>query len=708
MAATAPRPFFFHSARRNGETMKQYTSNQIKNVAVAGHGGSGKTTLAEALLYKAGASDRLGTVADGNTVCDYDPEEIKRKASISLAVAPYEYRDTKVNLLDCPGLFDFSTGLYEGIQAAGSVLITISGKSGVTVGAKKAYKLAKKRGKSRVIFVSKLDRESADFYKVLEQLKTTFGPSVCPLVVPIMEDKKVVCYVDLIRMKAYKYENGKAAEVPVPETEHRIEGLLAAISEAVAETDEDLFEKFFSGEQFTHEELAHGLHAGIKNGAITPVFCGSAQSLEALDLLMDGIAEFLPTAEEMTGTIGTDANGDPVEIACDANGPLVLQVFKTVADPFIGKLSYIKVISGTLTSGVEVMNTASGQTEKVGKLIYMRGKKQEEASKVVAGDIAAVAKMSAATGDTLCAGISVTLERAKYDAPCYSMAIMPKAKGDESKIAQGVLRLLEEDASLAFENNAETHQQIITGLGEQHLDVVMAKLKAKFGADVIMEPPIVAYRETIQKKVKVQGKHKKQSGGHGQYGDVWIEFEPYEGEDLLFEQRVVGGSVPKNFFPAVEKGLREAIVRGILAGYPVVGLKATLVDGSYHPVDSSEMAFKTAASLAYKAGLQQASPILLEPIGHLRVTVPDSNTGDMMGELNKRRGRVLGMSPDEDGTSAIEADVPMSEMHDFATLVRQMTQGSGAFTFAFERYEQLPNQLVADVIERARALSGDE
>lgn len=688
--------------------MKQYTSNQIKNVAVAGHGGSGKTTLVEALLFKTGASDRLGTVADGNTVCDYDPEEIRRKASISLAVAPYEYRNMKVNLLDCPGLFDFSTGLYEGVQAAGSVLITISGKSGVTVGAKKAYKLAKKKGKSRVIFVSKLDRESADFYKVLEQLKATFGPSVCPLVVPIMEDKKVVCYVDLIHMKAYRYEGGKASEVPVPQTDHRIDGLIAAISEAVAETDEELFEKFFSGEQFTHEELAKGLHEGIKNGSLTPVFCGSAQTLEAIDLLLDGIAKFLPTAEEMTGTVGSDANGDPVDIACNAEGPLVAQVFKTVADPFIGKLSYIKVISGTMTSGMEAVNMASGQSEKIGKLIYMRGKKQEEAANVVAGDIAAVAKMNAATGDTLCAGTSVILERAKYDAPCYSMAIMPKAKGDESKVAQGVLRLLEEDASLAFVNNAETHQQVITGLGEQHLDVVAAKLKSKFGADVVMEPPIVAYRETIQKKVKVQGKHKKQSGGHGQYGDVWIEFEPYEGEDLLFDQKVVGGAVPKNFFPAVEKGLRESIAHGILAGYPVVGLKATLMDGSYHPVDSSEMAFKTAASIAYKAGLQQASPVLLEPIGHLTVTVPDSNTGDMMGELNKRRGRVLGMSPDEDGTSVIEADVPMSEMHDFATLVRQMTQGSGTFSFAFERYEQLPNQLAADVIAHARAISGEE
>ena len=688
--------------------MKQYPAAKIKNLAVVGHGSSGKTTLVEALLNMAGCTDRLGTIADGNTVCDYDPEEVKRKVSINLALAPYEYQGVKINLLDTPGLFDFTTGLYEGVRAADSVLVTISGKSGVTVGAKKAYKLAKKQNKSRMIFVGKLDRDSADFYKILEQLKATFGPSVFPLSVPFGSDKKIEGYIDLLEMKAYQYANGKATEVPMPQSEHRIDGLIEAISEAVAETDEALFEKFFSGEAFTHEELIKGVKDGVKAGSITPVYCGSAITLEGIDILMRAIAELLPSAQEAAGETGANPNGDPVEVACGEDGPLVAYVFKTIADPFIGKMSFVKVISGKLAAGTDALNMTTQSSEKIGKLLYLRGKKQEDTSSIPAGDIGVVAKLSASTGDTLCSGTEVILEKAKHDAPCYSMAILPKTKGDESKISQAISRLLEEDASLSFELNTETHQQVISGLGEQHLDVVVAKLKAKFGVDVALEPPIVAYRETIQKKVLVQGKHKKQSGGHGQYGDVWIEFEPCDSEDLVFEQRVVGGAVPKNYFPAVEKGLRESVQHGILARYPVVNLKATLTDGSYHPVDSSEMSFKTAASLAFKAGMQQASPVLLEPIGHLTVTVPDANTGDMMGELNKRRGRVLGMNPAEDGMSVIDAEVPMSEMHDFATLLRQMAQGSGSFTLAFERYEQLPNMLVAGVIGKARALFGGE
>lgn len=688
--------------------MKQYTSDKIKNVAIVGHGGSGKTTLAEALLYMTGASDRLGTVGEGNTVCDYDPEEIKRKASISLTVAPYEYNDIKVNLIDTPGLFDFITGQHEGVRAADSILLTVSGKSGVSVGTKKAYKRAKRMGKSRMMFIGKLDRESADFYKVLEQLKATFGPSVCPLVVPFYNDKKIECYIDLLQMKAYSYTGGKAKEVPLPETEHRLEGLIAAVSEAVAETDEALFEKFFSGEKFTQEELVQGIQSGIKAGTITPVYCGSAQTLEAIDLLLNAVSTLLPSASEAPAETGEAPDGSPMELACDENGPAVAFVFKTVADPFIGKLSYVKAVSGKLAGGLELTNQTTGQSEKIGKIILLRGKKQEDTPALAAGDIGAIAKLSANTGDTLSNGCEIRLEKAKFDAPSFSMAVRPKAKGDEAKISQAISRLLEEDASLSFETNTETHQQVISGIGEQHLDVAVAKLKSKFGVEVTLEAPIVAYRETIQKKVRVQGKHKKQSGGHGQFGDVWIEFEPCDSDSLEFDQKVVGGAVPKNFYPAVEKGLRECIQHGILAGYPVVGLKATLVDGSYHPVDSSEMSFKMAASLAYKAGMQEASPILLEPIGHLVVTVPDANTGDMMGELNKRRGRVLGMSPAEDSNAVIEADVPMSEMHDFATLLRQMAQGSGSFTFAFERYEQLPNQLVAGVIEKAQLIFNAE
>lgn len=684
--------------------MKQYNANNIKNIAVIGHGGSGKTSLVEALLYNTGATDRLGKIAEGNTVCDYDAEEIKRKSSINLAIAPFEYRDCKFNLLDTPGLFDFEAGLCEGIRAAESVVLAVSGKSGVTVGAKKALKKAKKQGKASMIFVGKLDRESADFYKVLEQLKAAFGPSVCPIVVPFVKDRVIECYINLLDMKAYKYVDGKPTEVEVPPSEHRIEGLLTAISEAVAETDEELFEKYFSGEKFTNDELVRGIHKGVKSGDITPVYCGSAYTMEGMDMFLNGMNILLPTAKESAIETGQDENGEDVAVICEETKPLVATVFKTVADPFVGKLSYIKVISGALTSDAQVVNMRTGEPEKIGKLVTLRGKKQEDTKCIPAGDIGAVSKMSAKTGDTLCAGTKVTLAAAEFPKACYSMVLRPLNKGDESKISSGMHRLVEEDLTIRYEHDYETHQQIISGLGEQHLDVAVAKLKTKFGVDVKLEPPVVAYRETIRKKVKVQGKHKKQSGGHGQFGDVWIEFEPCDSDDLVFEEKVFGGSVPKNFFPAVEKGLRDCIHKGVVAGYPVVGLKATLVDGSYHPVDSSEMSFKMAASLAYRAGLPQASPILLEPIGSLKVLVPDANTGDMMGELNKRRGRVMGMSPDEDGTTLIEAEVPMSEMQDFTTLVRQMTQGSGSFELTFARYEQLPSNLEAKVIEEAKKL----
>lgn len=684
--------------------MKQYNANNIKNIAVIGHGGSGKTSLVEALLYNTGATDRLGKIAEGNTVCDYDAEEIKRKSSINLAIAPFEYRDCKFNLLDTPGLFDFEAGLCEGIRAAESVVLAVSGKSGVTVGAKKALKKAKKQGKASMIFVGKLDRESADFYKVLEQLKAAFGPSVCPIVVPFVKDRVIECYINLLDMKAYKYVDGKPTEVEVPPSEHRIEGLLTAISEAVAETDEELFEKYFSGEKFTNDELVRGIHKGVKSGDITPVYCGSAYTMEGMDMFLNGMNILLPTAKESAIETGQDEHGEDVAVICEETKPLVATVFKTVADPFVGKLSYIKVISGALTSDAQVVNMRTGEPEKIGKLVTLRGKKQEDTKCIPAGDIGAVSKMSAKTGDTLCAGTKVTLAAAEFPKACYSMVLRPLNKGDESKISSGMHRLVEEDLTIRYEHDYETHQQIISGLGEQHLDVAVAKLKTKFGVDVKLEPPVVAYRETIRKKVKVQGKHKKQSGGHGQFGDVWIEFEPCDSDDLVFEEKVFGGSVPKNFFPAVEKGLRDCIHKGVVAGYPVVGLKATLVDGSYHPVDSSEMSFKMAASLAYRAGLPQASPILLEPIGSLKVLVPDANTGDMMGELNKRRGRVMGMSPDEDGTTLIEAEVPMSEMQDFTTLVRQMTQGSGSFELTFARYEQLPSNLEAKVIEEAKKL----
>ena len=691
--------------------MKQYLAGRIRNIALTGHSDSGKTSLAEALLFKAGASDRLGKISEGNTVCDFDPEEIKRQVSVSTSIAPFAWGSTKINLIDTPGLFDFAGEAAEGARAVESLLITVSGKSGVDVGTEKAYKMAKDASKATMFFVSKLDVEHSDFYKVFEELKATFGPTVCPIVVPYVEDQKVQSYINLIDMKAYTYdEKGEPHEVDMPDFGHRLDGLTAAVSEAVAETDEALFEKYFSGEQFTRDEIIRGVHTGVTNGSISPVLCGCSSNLQGIDMLLDCIVDLLPSPWEKGGEVAVDAEGEPVEIDCTDEAPLAAYVFKTVADPFVGKLSYVKVISGKLSSDAPVVNARTGQQEKLGKIIYVIGKKQEDTAYITAGDIGAVTKLTATqTGDTLCDPKKVvSFDPINFPRPCLCMAIKPQAKGDEAKVASSLQRLIEEDPTIAYENNAETHQQVITGLGEQHLDVLVSKLKNKFGVSVSLEVPRVPYRETIRKKVKVQGKHKKQSGGHGQFGDVWIEFEPTVGDDLVFEEKVFGGAVPKSFFPAVEKGLQDCVKHGVLAGYPVVGLKATLVDGSYHPVDSSEMSFKMAASLAYKAGMPQASPVLLEPIGNLKVYVPDSNTGDIIGDLNKRRGRVLGMNPSTDGLQEIEADVPMSEMADFATAIRSLTQGRGYFTFDFARYEQLPSNLEAKVIEDAKKFSEEE
>lgn len=691
--------------------MKQYLAARIRNIALTGHSDSGKTSLAEALLFKAGASDRLGKTSEGNTICDFDPEEIKRKVSVCTAVAPFAWGSTKINLIDTPGLFDFAGEAAQGVRAAESLLIAVSGKSGVDVGTEKAYKMAKDLSKATLFFVSKLDVEHSDFYKVFEELKSTFGPSVCPIVVPYVENQQVKCYINLIDMKAYTYDDkGEAHEVDMPDFGHRLDGLTAAVSEAVAETDESLFEKYFSGEKFTRDEIIRGVHTGVTNGSISPVLCGCSTNLQGIDMLLDCIVDLLPSPWEKGAEVAVDAEGEPVEVPCTDEAPLAAYVFKTIADPFVGKLSYVKVISGKLAADSAPINSRTGQPERLGKIIYIRGKKQEDTAYITAGDIGAVTKLAATeTGDALCDPKKVlSFDPIHFPHPCLTMAIKAEAKGDEAKIASALQRLMEEDPTLAYENNAETHQQLISGLGEQHLDVLVSKLKNKFGVSVSLEVPRVAYRETIRKKVKVQGKHKKQSGGHGQFGDVWVEFEPTVGDDLVFEEKVFGGAVPKSFFPAVEKGLQDCVKHGVLAGYPVVGLKATLVDGSYHPVDSSEMSFKMAASLAYKAGMPQASPVLLEPIGNLKVYVPDSNTGDIIGDLNKRRGRVLGMNPANDGLQEIEADVPMSEMSDFATAIRSMTQGRGYFTLEFARYEQLPSNLEAKVIEEAKKFASEE
>ncbi len=682
-----------------------YASKDIRNILVAGHAGCGKTTLTEALLYLSGATERMGRVEDGTTVSDFDAEEIRRKASLNSSVIPVEYQGVKYNLIDVPGLFDFETGAAEGVMAAESVLICVSARSGVSVGAEKAYRLACKNNKARMIFVTKTDLENADYFKVLEQMKIRFGPSVCPCVVPVRLDDGTVAYINLFSQKAFKYEGGKQIQIDLPDIGHRFEGLIQAMSEAIAETDEALMEKFFSGEPFTTEEIVQGMATGVRSGQITPVFCGSAVNNQALDMLLYNMNVLLPGADT-AAAVGETKDGDPVEITADPDAPVCAYVFKTVADPFVGKLSFIKVLAGKLTATSNVINARTGQPERLGKTLTVCGKKQTDTPAITTGDIGAVAKLATAkTGDTLCDPARVAaLPAPVYPISNYRMAVKVTKKGDEGKVSGALARLIEEDPAITFAVDPETKQQIISGLGTQHLEVAVAKLKNKFGVEIDLETPRVPYRESIRKSCKAQGRHKKQTGGHGQFGDVWIQFEPIEGEAIEFAENVFGGSVPKNFFPAVENGVRQAAEHGVLAGYPMVGMKATLLDGSYHPVDSSEMAFIMAAKLAYKAAVPEAGPVLLEPIGALKAHVPADNTGDIMGEVTKRRGRVLGMNPDEEEMQAVEAEVPMAEMQDFTTFLRQLTQGRGWYTFDFVRYETLPSNLEGKVIEQAKAL----
>ena len=684
-----------------------YSVQNIRNVCLLGHGGNGKTSLAESMLYQTGAIDRLGKVTDGNTVSDFDPEEVRRQFSISTAVVPVEYKGCKINVLDTPGYFDFAGEVIEALRVADAAVIVCSAKSGMSVGAEKAWKYCEERKMPRILYISKTDEDNADYNAAFNTLRERFGKNVAPVVAPIWdEDKKVIGIIDVLNKRAYDIENGKRHEIPVPDNKKDVlDELYNALVESVAETSEEFMDRYFNGEEFTYAEMIQGLHAGVKDLSLFPVVCGSALSGLGTQMLLDNIVNLLPSPLEGKPEIGEDDHGDMVEFAVSPGAVPAAFVWKTVSDQY-GKYSYVKVLSGTLESDMSVVNARTGSTEKLGRLYTIRGKKTEEVKKLSCGDIGAVGKMDKLkTGDTLCDARNVVkLVPLAFPEPVYSMAISPKVKGQDDKIAAGLARLNEEDQTFTVVNNAETRQVVVSGTGDIQLDVLVSRLKSRFGVEAELSTPRVPYREKIRKKVEVQGRHKKQTGGHGQFGDVWIEFEPCDSEELVFEEKVFGGSVPKNYFPAVEKGLRQAAKHGVLAGYPVVGLKATLLDGSYHPVDSSEMAFIMAAKLAYKAALPEAGPVILEPFGTLRAHVPGDNTGDIMGDVTKRRGRVLGMSPDEDGLQVVEAEVPLAEMQDFTTFMRQLTQGRGHFTLDFVRYEPLPSNLEGKVIEEAKKL----
>jgi len=682
--------------------MSKFATAQIRNVCLLGHGGSGKTSLAEAILYLTKATDRLGKPAEGNTVCDFDPEEIKRGFSIQSAIAPAVWKGVKINILDTPGYLDFAGEVKQSIRVADAALIVIDGKAGLEVGAELAWEYATEAGLPRSIFINKFDDPECRFNKVFDQLNEAFGKSICPLLIPLVEAGAVVGFINLIDLKTYVYnKQGTHEEGTIPpEYNDVVEKYRDLLLEAVAETSDELMEKYFAGEEITREEAVEAIHQGIIHGTICPVICGSAGKMWGVEALLDTIEESYPrhTAKK----VEINEEGDDVAIDKEAAEPAIF-VFKTVADSF-GKQTFFKVMTGNLDNTMVLKNLRTGATEKFGHIYEVRGKKTVEVDSLACGDIGMIQKLNdTATNDTLTNLDLKPYKATEYPEAYMTMAIRPKSKGDEDKIATGIARLRDEDKTIGFENNAETKQLLISGLGDIHLDIVTNRLKARNNVEVELSKPKIAYRETIKKRVQVEGKHKKQSGGHGQYGHVRITFAPGEAEGLTFTESVVGGAVPKNFFPAVEKGLLEAMQKGILAGYPVVNLAADLYDGSYHDVDSSEMAFKLAANLAFKE-LVNASPVLLEPVGELKVTVPDDIVGDVIGDLNKRRGRVLGMEhiAGKKGYQILVAEVPQSEMTDYPIALRAMSQGKGVFSYAFVRYEEVPANIAQKVIAESK------
>jgi len=681
-----------------------YTTENIRNIALLGHGSSGKTSLAESMLYLTGNADRLGRVVDGNTVGDSDSEEIKRQITIYLATMFTEHKGCKINILDTPGFFDFAGEVLEAIRVADAGIVACTAKDGISVGFEKGWNVLTANKLPRAAYISKIDEENGDFDAVLASLRERYGTSVCPLTIPVKNAAgKVEGVYDLVQRKAYAFESGKQKEISVPDgMKGELEEIYETFNESIAETCEELMEKY--GEEYTTAEIIKGVKIGLKDLTLFPVFCGCSTTGLGTIPLLDAIADFFPSPLDRK-----EQTEDGGELVVDPNGTTCAIVYKTLSDQY-GKFSLFKVLSGKVTSDMQLSNTRTGANEKMNNIFRMQGKKNLETKEVICGDIGAASKLSdTKTSDTLSDPKNkVTAKRIEFARPCYSMAISPKTKGQEDKISTGLGRLGEEDVTFTFLNNPETRQFVLSGAGDIQLDVLCSKLKDKFGVEVALSPARVPYREKIRKKVSVRGRHKKQSGGAGQFGDVVIEFEPGESEDLVFEEKIFGGSVPRNFFPAVEKGLRESLQRGVLAGYPMVFLKATLVDGSYHSVDSNELSFKLAAQLAYKEGIPQANPVLLEPIGRLMVTIPDNYTGDIMGDIPKRRGSTMGMSMNSEGMQVIEAEVPMGEMSSYAIDLRSMTQGRGSFTIEFERYEEAPTPVQAKIIEESKYLTESE
>lgn len=677
--------------------MAKFDTKSIRNLALLGHGGSGKTSLAEALIYITGGSDRLGKVSDGNTVCDYDAEEIKRGFTLSTSVVPVEWKGIKINVMDTPGYLDFVGEVNQSLRVAGSAVITVDAKAGVEVGTELAWNSATAYGVPKVFFVNKCDDSEASFDRVFKELDYKFGRTVCPVFVPV-EYGKDITMLDLVAMKAYKYDScGKRWEIPMEEKFEEVASQYKeALNEALAGTSDELMEKYFNGEEITKEEAVEALHQGIIDGTITPVYCGSATNVWGVIAMLDAICESFPrfTAKK------NEKLSDGTLLPIDVNGDPAVFIFKTVADQFVGKMSFFKVMSGTIKRDMVLKNNRSGVAEKLSHIYTVKGKNQIEVDELACGDIGMVAKLSDTnTNDTLSLDGKLSYFNIRYPKPYYTQAISPATKGDEGKISQGITKLLEEDLTINYENNSETKQMLISGLGEMHLSNLVAKLKARFGVSVTLSEPKLAYREKITKTVQVEGKHKKQSGGSGQYGHVKITFSPGEAEGLTFTESVVGGAVPKNYFPAVEKGLQEAMVKGV-AGFPVIHLAADLYDGSYHDVDSNEISFKLAANLAYKECLKQASPVLLEPVGNLTVTIPDDLVGDIMGDLNKRRSSVMGMdTADMNGYTTINAIAPKAELIEYPIVLRAMTQGRGSFDFEVTGYEIVPNNIAAKIID---------